>query len=85
MFQLLLQFSDFSLLANGRLELSLFSPGLLFQHLLLLHLLLGTGHLQFSCFFGPDFCLLSLFFASTSLIGFNGSLCSQSVKLGLSI
>ena len=83
--QLLLQFSDFSLLANGRFELSLFSSGLLFQHLLLLHLLLGTGHLQFSCLLGPDFCLLSLFFTSASLIGFNGSLCSQCIKFGLSI
>lgn len=77
--QFLLEFSDFSLFANGCFKLSFFSSGLFFQHLLLLHLLLRTGEFQFCGSLGPDFSLLSLFFTSSSFIGFNSSLRSQNI------
>ena len=83
--KLFLEFSDFPLLANGCFEFSFFSSGLFLEHLLLFHLLLSTSDFELCGFLGPDFGLLSFFLTSSSLIGFNSSFGSQSVKFSLSI
>lgn len=83
--QLVLDLLQLSLLAHCRLELRLLCLGLLLQSALLLQLLLDTRFLQLLILLGPDFSLDSILFSGSSLIGFNCSLCPQSVQFSLPV
>lgn len=86
---LLFQFQEglslsFLFLEKG-LEFSLFHTGLLLETAFFFVLLLKAGLSQLFILFGADLSLFLLFFAGCALIGFSGTLSSESIQLCLPI